>query len=116
MKRFVTKNKLIFEENSKKPYSGIFEEFWPSGQILRRGAFKDGKKDGIWEKYRNTGSLVKKVAWLNNNQHGIYEDYWPNGNIQRKGQYENGKDVGVWIIFNQLLIHQEQYICQPLYL
>ena len=54
MKRFITKYELIYEENSKKPYDGNFEEFWPNGKILRKGHFLAGKKTGERNPWKST--------------------------------------------------------------
>ena len=52
MKRFITKNNLTFEKDANQPFTGAFEEFWPSGGLLRKGQFRAGQKHGVWEKYR----------------------------------------------------------------
>lgn len=44
---------------------GLWEYYYPNGQLHIKGSYKDGLKDGIWEYYYSDGDLDFKVLFKN---------------------------------------------------
>lgn len=51
------------QENSKGEREGIWEGFYPSGNIYRRTTFKEGKIDGIEEVFYSNGNIAETRHW-----------------------------------------------------
>ena len=61
-----------------------------------KGNYKDDKKDGVWEYYREDGTLEGKVTYKNDEANGKYESYFENGKtLYSDGTYVNGKKNGI---------------------
>ncbi len=93
------------------------------GQVVERGLFYYGTKDGRWEKYTGEQLLLDKsyyyhghpknseISFYDENQKklkevvpvqyddqdGLYIEYYESGRIKTEGQYVNNVKVGRWI-------------------
>ena len=38
---------------------GLYEEFHENGQLERRGNYKEGEQDGVWEYFDEDGKLIE---------------------------------------------------------
>ena len=56
--------------------------------------FIDGKKNGIINKFYDTGKIQKEELYKNNNLHGAIKHYYRNGKIDSIENYINGKKEG----------------------
>ena len=63
-------------------------------QIEEELNFIDGKKNGIINKFYDTGEILKEELYKNNNLHGAIKYYYKNGNIDSIENYINGKKEG----------------------
>ena len=47
------------------PYKkyGIYEEYYENGNLRVRGTYKNGKKDGLWEVYDESGQLTQTETY-----------------------------------------------------
>ena len=61
--RLVTRNEIVYEINSNIPFTGISSIYYLNGQVEERTTFKDGKRDGIFEKYSENGILSSRVYY-----------------------------------------------------
>ena len=66
---------------------------------LEQGKMKDGKKDGPWVMYFDSGQLEYKGTYNNGKKEGPWVSYWDNGQLLSKGTYKNGKKEGPWVSF-----------------
>ena len=55
-----------------------------------------GLRQGLWERYWPNGNLWWKGSYLNGKQTGLWEWHWSNGNLWYKGSFLNGKEIGTW--------------------
>jgi antitoxin component YwqK of YwqJK toxin-antitoxin module len=49
--------------NSKGQREGIWEMFYPNGNIFLRTPYKDGKRDGIQEDFDEQGNIIRTRHW-----------------------------------------------------
>jgi antitoxin component YwqK of YwqJK toxin-antitoxin module len=54
----VTRDGLIYHQDTNKPVTGIVEEFHENGQLMGRGNFIDGKREGLFEYFDEDGNLT----------------------------------------------------------
>ena len=93
---------LAYQKFTSTPFTGKLN------RGLQRGSFKNGKKEGYWEEYRETGQLSRKGDYKNGEKEGYWEEYYLddfginrfNFGIDKlmtsKGDYKNGKKEGSW--------------------
>lgn len=53
------------QKNSKGQREGIWERFYPNGNIYRRTPYKEGKRDGIDEWFDEQGYITETYLWKN---------------------------------------------------
>ena len=58
-------------------YTGIYEDYHESGQLIKKGSFLNGRRNCIWEWYYDNGKLMRKGSYLNG------ENGWCLGNLSR---------------------------------
>jgi antitoxin component YwqK of YwqJK toxin-antitoxin module len=86
-------SKGLYENNKK---TGVWESYHYNGQLESKGLYKDGNRDGIWESYHDNGKLDMRGSFKDDKKDGIWEKYWDNGQLWSKGSYENDKRDGIW--------------------
>ena len=79
--------------NAKGKPHGLWEDYFPSGQLSYKGHYINGERHGYWEVYYSNGQLYYKGHYVNNKCHGYWERYHDNGSLDYKGYYDNGKRV-----------------------
>ena len=98
---------LAYQKFTSTPFTGKLN------RGLQRGSFKNGKREGYWEEYRETGLLFKKGTYKNGKKEGYWEEYYLDSFsidlsadflgmkgvdklMTSKGDYKNGKKEGYW--------------------
>jgi antitoxin component YwqK of YwqJK toxin-antitoxin module len=75
---------LMFGQNG----DGISHGYWSNGNFSQRGAYKQGKKDGLWTYYRSSGKKSQEVNYVADSAIS-YTCYDENGNLQKENcEYE----------------------------
>lgn len=64
---------------SKQVFDGEFRDFAPNGSRILVGAYKDGKKEGVFQAYHPNGVLKWEVNFQNNFPIGDWKYYYPDG-------------------------------------
>ena len=54
----VERDGLTYHQDTNKPVTGIVEEFHENGQLMGRGNFIDGKREGLFEYFDEDGNLT----------------------------------------------------------
>ena len=90
MDDLVERDGLYYKKFTNVPFSGKV-----TGK--EQGSLKNGKKEGLWVKYRKDGQLKSKGTYKNGKKEGLYVRYWDNGQLYSKGTYKNGKEDGPWV-------------------
>jgi antitoxin component YwqK of YwqJK toxin-antitoxin module len=53
------------QKNSSGQQEGIWELFYPNGNISLRTPYKEGKRDGIQEDFDGHGNIIETTLWKN---------------------------------------------------
>jgi hypothetical protein len=80
---------LIYEKFTAEPFTGKVDEG------LSRGAYKNGKREGPWVRYKKDGTIQYKGAYKNGKYEGPWVEYYGDGTKHefRSGTYRNGEKV-----------------------
>lgn len=91
-----------FYDNSGKMLHGNYQKYKiRTLELVEKGTFYYGLKDGLWKKWYVNGRLKQKENWKKGVLHGKYITYNENGEKLIKGYYKNGKKDGIWIDFQK---------------
>ena len=74
-----------------------------TGEIsgLQSGSFKNGKREGIWETYYESGQLWYTSNYKDGGLNGLQVEYYQNGQLKMKGNLKFGRQDGLWEYFNE---------------
>ena len=108
----------FFRDGAEFVKQGYYKSFWENGNRKEEGAFKEGKKDGVWTYFADSGTeKISEEIWEegrilhhatyypngNLRSESAYSDgvettiyYYENGNREREGAYKNGRENGLW--------------------
>ena len=86
----VERKGLFYKKFSDVPFTG---KVTGKGQ----GELKDGKKDGPWIRYHDTGQLEDNGTYKDGKMDGPWIKYHYNGQLWWKGTWKDGKKVGPWV-------------------
>ena len=85
----------VLNENIKKEVDkdGLWEKYYPNGNIEIKGSYFNGKKDGQWEEFYNNGGLKRKIIYKAGLKEGLWLQYHPNSQLWGIWNYydESGK-------------------------
>lgn len=81
--------------------NGIWEEFYPRGNLKRKGFYIEGEKEGLFEEYYENGQLKRKINFKKGKKDGLWEQYHPNGQLWAEGHQKVGKMIGEWTYYDQ---------------
>jgi antitoxin component YwqK of YwqJK toxin-antitoxin module len=99
-------------------------EYDLSGEVIAKGEFVDGFKEGKWlyvygdireevdyfegefngkviRRDRTTNQLLFEGTYASGEENGRFVWYYPNGNVMRRGNYAMGKREGIWESFTE---------------
>jgi hypothetical protein len=79
------------QKNSKGQREGIWEWFYPNGNILCRIPCKEGKKDGIGEWFYPSGNIQWRIPYKEDKRDGIVEWFDEQGNITETRVWKDGE-------------------------
>ena len=86
----VERNGIFYKKFTDKPYSGYVEGEDKDGYIVK-GNYKDGKEEGVYERYYKNGQLEEKGTYKYGKLDGIWEYYFDDGMLWKKVTWKNGK-------------------------
>ena len=87
-------------------------EFWQNGILLSKGMLDTAyRKQGVWEEYYPTGDIKSKGAYIDDLREGNWSYFFPGGATEQTGAYKAGRPDGVWNWFyeNGKLLRKESY-------
>jgi len=88
----VERQGLYYKKFTNTPYSGDV-----GGK--HQGKIKNGKKEGVWDYYRESGQLAATEVYKNGKENGESVGYTKNGNVYYRGQMKDGLAVGEWLTY-----------------
>ena len=96
--KVITGRKQGHIKNGKR--EGFWVEYYESGDLNSKGTYKDGNKEGPWIYYYGNGGLWRKGNFKDGEQEGPWVGYHPNGRLMYEGGvYKKGKQEGPWITY-----------------
>ena len=90
----VERQGITYETNSTTPFTGSSVSYHENGQLKSRENYKDGKEDGLYERFYGNGQLDLRENYKNGKKDGLYESYYENGKLYSRGIYKDGKEDG----------------------
>lgn len=74
-------------------YNGKYEEYG-YGKLLCEGAYKEGRKNGVFKTYDSEGRVKEEKSYKDAKLDGAHRTYYTTGQIEREVNYSNGKQDG----------------------
>ena len=79
------------QKNSKGQREGLWEWFYPNGNIHFRTPYKGGKEDGIEEVFYENGNILSRTPYKEGERGGIEEWFDKQGNITETRLWKDGE-------------------------
>ncbi len=76
-------------------------DYYHNGAKKMSGAFKDGKRDGLWQAWFPNGQLWSVGEYVKGEETGIKTVYYENGKKYYSGKLQQGKRTGEWYFWDQ---------------
>jgi antitoxin component YwqK of YwqJK toxin-antitoxin module len=99
------------DRNGQK--QGHWIKYYPNGNIMYEGFFKDDKPTGEFKRYYDDSVLKSILVFSENGNEAIASLYYQDGKIASKGRYLNQLKVGKWQFYSPttegLLISEVEY-------
>ncbi len=73
-----------------------YVKFDVNRNLLQKGDFDDGLKNGLWKTWATDGNLIKAIEYKQGILNGTHITYTEDGAKQQEGTYRNGLRAGVW--------------------
>ncbi len=74
---------------------GDLQMWFDDGQLAFHSAYLDGKREGYTRSWWSNGNRRSATTFLNDHPHGIAWSWYPTGETFKRYQYENGKPTGL---------------------
>ena len=84
---------IAYLKGSDTPYTGKTFVLNENGQKKGEGAYKDGKKDGLWLEWYLNGQKKWKINYKNNKLDGLLLGWHENGQNRWEGNWKDGKEI-----------------------
>lgn len=65
-------------------------EMTHGGRLLARGFYREGKKEGRWQRYFRNGKLAEQISYRADKQHGPLRRYLPDGRLLGRAEMTEG--------------------------
>ena len=92
--KLVERGGLHYEVNSDKPFSGEVISWYYSGQLEKKGTYKDGELDGLWTRWYENGQKGYEGIFKDGKLHGLWTEWYENGQKKKEGTYKDGEQIG----------------------
>ncbi len=88
--------KPMVDADGKPLKNGQFTLYYPNGAKMMEGDYKNGKQDGFWRQYYDSGQQSALNEYHDGVMNGLHVLWHPNAQKAEEGQYVNGKREGKW--------------------
>ena len=99
-KLMTKKNGTWYLNNSSKPYSGIFIDYYLTGKKQGEGTLLNGKLKGKRLMYHMNGNVSDEIEYDNGLSNGTEKRFNKAGTLIQKGEFKNGKEIGIWEMYH----------------
>jgi uncharacterized protein len=80
---------------------GPFERYWKNGKVQERGVNGPHGKEGLFERFREDGSLEESERYAGGKLDGPRRRYFPNGKVQDEESFRAGVRHGLYSAFHE---------------
>jgi antitoxin component YwqK of YwqJK toxin-antitoxin module len=91
----VDRNQISYQIDNDLPYTGTIVEFHENGQLKLRKSVIDGKAEGIWIEWYETGIVRYIGEWKGGIGHGTWMYFHDNGELSERSQVKNDVWEGI---------------------
>jgi antitoxin component YwqK of YwqJK toxin-antitoxin module len=100
------------QKNSVGEREGLWEWFYPNGNIKCRIPYKNGKEDGIEEVFYENGNISMRIPYKEGKMDGIREWFDKQWNIKARIPFKEGKEDGIAEWFDEQGNITETRVCK----
>ncbi|RZK59935.1 MAG: hypothetical protein EOO91_03305 [Pedobacter sp.] len=104
------REKINFEDKKLEVRKGPYA-FYENGKVKEEGQYDKGHKNGIWQRFYPNGQLFERLNYWYGKLAGPFTSFWDNGKLKIEGKYSNDKKIGLWEYYysNAKLALRESY-------
>jgi antitoxin component YwqK of YwqJK toxin-antitoxin module len=88
------------EETDENLADGFHELKYSNGQLKSTGTIANGKKEGNWTYYYESGTKWSECNFQAGVSHGKVVSYHPNGQVNYIGYFTGGEKSGIWQFYD----------------
>ena len=106
------KNTFAYSQGNYTGYllHGKIEVFNPAQQLIEKGQYQHGLKNGKWYHWHDNGKLAKLDHWKGGRLHGIQKIFDQDGQLLSSSEYKKGKLNGkVIVLVDGEVVSSDQY-------
>jgi antitoxin component YwqK of YwqJK toxin-antitoxin module len=85
---------LAYEQNKKKPFTGIFEGYYRNGYKKAEIHFKNGKQNGSAKMWHENGQLSNEANFYDGKLEGMATEWRADGTKNKDRIFRDGKLTG----------------------
>ncbi len=67
-----------------------FMTYYQTGRVKEIGAFREGRRDGVWKQFDENGAVLAKAEFINGQRQGTWEFRDPANRLKVRLQYVKG--------------------------
>jgi len=67
-----------------------FLTYYETGRVKETGAFRNGRRDGVWKQFDENGAVLAKAEFINGQRQGTWEFRDPANRLKVRLQYVKG--------------------------
>lgn len=103
-------NKIHHNENGYegKILNGYYKILLNNGNLVGKGYFRKGLKNGIWEEWYANGNLKNTWKWKNGVKQGEYKRYDHDGNLTEAGHFKKNLLTGKILYYRADSVYKTQ--------
>ena len=68
-----------------------FITYYESGRVKEMGAFREGRRDGVWKQLDENGALLAQATFAQGHRQGVWEFRDNSNQLMGRLQYSNGQ-------------------------
>lgn len=87
---------------------GESRSYYPDGDIMWKGSYREGLMSGKWQKWDEHGHLIMELHYVDDVLEGPFVAMYTNGSVKEKGRYSGNRRVGEWIRTEETVQYSSQ--------
>ncbi len=95
-----TKTQASTTSASSSIENGEKTERFPNGVIRFQGMIKNGKRDGLWKSFYESGAPWSETTYSNGLKNGPTKVWFENGTMRYEGFFTDDNESGNWIFYD----------------